>query len=104
MRQALTDDILRKAGALPYRPPPPARGSSRASRYDSRPATPGSTTRSTSPRPVSPDEKVLPWQRRLATQFQYYTSLSISNRFGSIFNNVVDPRFGGASGGVLIFD
>ncbi len=48
------------------------------------------------------DEQILLRQRQLATQFQYYTSVSIQYRFGSIFNNVVNPRFGGSSSGSIM--
>jgi len=48
------------------------------------------------------DEQILLQQRQLSTQFQYYTSVSIQYRFGSIFNNVVNPRFGGSSSGNVI--
>ncbi|HSW28064.1 MAG TPA: DUF481 domain-containing protein [Longimicrobiales bacterium] len=47
-------------------------------------------------------EQILLRQRALSTDFEYYTSFGISYRFGSIFNNVVNPRFGGSSGGVMI--
>ena len=45
------------------------------------------------------EEQILLRQRALATDFNYYTSFGISYRFGSIFNNVVNPRFGGSTGG-----
>lgn len=48
------------------------------------------------------DEEILLQQRQLSTQFQYYTSVSIQYRFGSIFNNVVNPRFGGSSSGNIV--
>lgn len=48
------------------------------------------------------DEQILTRQRALATNFSYYTSIGISYRFGSIFNNVVNPRFGGSHGGGTI--
>jgi hypothetical protein len=44
-------------------------------------------------------EEILLQQRQLATSFSYFTSVGISYRFGSIFNNVVNPRFGGGGGG-----
>jgi hypothetical protein len=47
-------------------------------------------------------EQILLRQRALSTDFEYYTSFGISYRFGSIFNNVVNPRFGGSSGGVTM--
>lgn len=49
------------------------------------------------------DEEILLRQRSLSTAFRYYTSFGISYRFGSIFNNVVNPRFGGGDGSFIIF-
>ena len=42
---------------------------------------------------ASPEE-IIARQRALATDYFYYGSLGLSYRFGSIFNNVVNPRFG----------
>jgi hypothetical protein len=39
-------------------------------------------------------EEVLLRRRELETQYSYYTSLGFSYTFGSIYNNVVNPRFG----------
>ena len=39
------------------------------------------------------EEEVLLRQRQLATGFQYYVGFGVSYRFGSIYNNVVNPRF-----------
>lgn len=39
-------------------------------------------------------EEILLRQRSLETSFTYFTSFGIRYRFGSIFNNVVNPRFG----------
>lgn len=39
-------------------------------------------------------EEVLLRRRELETQFSYYTSIGFSYTFGSIYNNVVNPRFG----------
>jgi hypothetical protein len=39
------------------------------------------------------DEEVLLRQRRLATSYRYEVSVGFSYRFGSIFNNVVNPRW-----------
>jgi len=39
------------------------------------------------------EEEVLLRQRQLATGFQYYLGFGVSYRFGSIYNNVVNPRF-----------
>ena len=48
------------------------------------------------------EAEILLRQRALATNFNYFTSFGISYRFGSIFNNVVNPRFGGGGGGRMI--
>jgi hypothetical protein len=44
-------------------------------------------------------EEILLQQRQLGTSYRYFTSIGIEYRFGSIFNNVVNPRFGGSGGG-----
>jgi hypothetical protein len=44
---------------------------------------------------VSTDE-VLLRIRQLATDYSYYGGFGISYSFGSIFNNIVNPRFGGS--------
>jgi hypothetical protein len=46
-------------------------------------------------------EDVLLRQRQLETSFNYITQVGFSYRFGSIFNNVVNPRFGGGGGGQI---
>lgn len=38
--------------------------------------------------------EILTQQRQLATQYSYWGSVGISYTFGSIYNNVVNPRFG----------
>ena len=43
-------------------------------------------------------EDVLLRQRQLQTNFNYATVIGFSYQFGSIFNNVVNPRFGGGGG------
>lgn len=48
------------------------------------------------------DEQTLLHLRQIYTTRSYYTSIGFSYRFGSIFNNVVNPRFGGNSGGIII--
>jgi hypothetical protein len=40
------------------------------------------------------EEEILLRQRQLSTSYRYFTSFGIEYRFGSIFNNVVNPRFG----------
>jgi hypothetical protein len=39
-------------------------------------------------------EDVLLQQKQLATQYYYYISAGLTYTFGSIYNNVVNPRFG----------
>jgi hypothetical protein len=49
-------------------------------------------------------EQILLRQRQLETSYRYFFNVGIQYRFGSIFNNVVNPRFGGGGGGeVIIF-
>jgi hypothetical protein len=48
------------------------------------------------------EEEILLRQRQLATGYNYFVNFGISYRFGSIFNNVVNPRFGGSGGGETI--
>lgn len=47
-------------------------------------------------------EEILLQRKELASQYQYFTYFGLSYTFGSIFNNVVNPRFGGSSGGMSI--
>lgn len=48
-------------------------------------------------------EEVLLRRKELATQFQYFTMFGFTYTFGSIYNNVVNPRFGNSgSGGMSI--
>jgi hypothetical protein len=42
--------------------------------------------------------------RQLATSYTYFVNLGFSYSFGSIFNNIVNPRFGGSSGGITIIN
>lgn len=42
-------------------------------------------------------EEVLLRRRQLETSYDYYTSVGLSYTFGSIYNNIVNPRFGGSS-------
>jgi hypothetical protein len=42
-------------------------------------------------------EDVLLRRKMQATEYQYYTSFGLSYTFGSIYNNVVNPRFGSSS-------
>jgi hypothetical protein len=43
-------------------------------------------------------EEILLKRKELATQFQYWGSFGVSYTFGSIYNNVVNPRFGNQFG------
>lgn len=56
------------------------------------------------PRGEATTEEILVRQRQLATGYQYYVSFGLSYSFGSIFNNVVNPRFGGGGGNIFFFD
>ena len=47
-------------------------------------------------------EELLLRRRLLETDYQYFTSIGLTYRFGSIFNNVVNPRMGGGGGGMII--
>lgn len=40
------------------------------------------------------EEEILLHQRQLETQYSYWGSLGVSYTFGSIYNNIVNPRFG----------
>ncbi|MBK9388684.1 MAG: hypothetical protein IPN68_00320 [Bacteroidetes bacterium] len=44
-------------------------------------------------------EEVLLRRKELATQFSYFTNFGFTYTFGSIYNNVVNPRFGNSGGG-----
>ena len=39
------------------------------------------------------EEEILLRQRQLATGFEYFVGFGVSYRFGSIYNNIVNPRF-----------
>ena len=49
------------------------------------------------------NEDLLTRRRQLDSNYSFYTSFGIRYRFGSIFNNVVNPRFDGA-GGIFFFN
>jgi hypothetical protein len=40
------------------------------------------------------EQEILLYRRALATDYQYWTSISLSYTFGSIYNNIVNPRLG----------
>jgi hypothetical protein len=48
------------------------------------------------------EEEILLRQRALKTNYSYYLNFGIGYSFGSIFNNVVNPRMGGSSSGGMI--
>lgn len=48
------------------------------------------------------NEDLLTRRRQLDSNYSFYTSFGLRYRFGSIFNNVVNPRFDGG-GGVMFF-
>jgi hypothetical protein len=56
------------------------------------------------PRGNLSDEERLLRRRQLATSYTYFVNLGLSYSFGSIFNNIVNPRFGGTSGGFTIIN
>jgi hypothetical protein len=51
-------------------------------------------------------DEILLQRKEIATQFEYYLSFGLSYTFGSIYNNVVNPRFGnsGGGGGMIIYN
>jgi len=53
------------------------------------------------PRGAATTEEILVRQHQLATGYRYSVNFGISYSFGSIFNNIVNPRFGG--GGDIFF-
>lgn len=48
-------------------------------------------------------DQILTRQRQLETGYSYFGGVGLSYTFGSIYNNVVNPRFGGG-GGMMFFD
>jgi hypothetical protein len=56
------------------------------------------------PRGNLSDEERLLRLRQLATSYNYFVQVGLSYSFGSIFNNIVNPRFGGSSGGFIIIN
>ncbi|MDP9347633.1 MAG: hypothetical protein M3P24_00585 [Gemmatimonadota bacterium] len=47
-------------------------------------------------------EEILLRQRQRLTSFRYFGSVGVSYTFGSIYNNVVNPRFDGSRGGGFV--
>jgi len=44
-------------------------------------------------------DEILLQRKEIASQYEYFTSFGFSYTFGSIYNNVVNPRFGNSGGG-----
>ena len=55
------------------------------------------------PKASTAPEDVLLQRRQLATGYRYFSGFGLSYSFGSIYNNVVNTRFGGSSGGFFFF-
>lgn len=51
------------------------------------------------PKEGATDEEILLRLKSLQTSYQYHMSVGLSYTFGSIYNNIVNPRFGGGGGG-----
>ena len=49
------------------------------------------------------DEEILLQRRQLSTSYSYFAGAGLSYTFGSIFNNVVNPRFEGSGGQFFFF-
>ena len=47
-------------------------------------------------------EEILLYRKELETSYRFYANFGITYTFGSIYNNVVNPRFGSSSGGRTI--
>ncbi len=56
------------------------------------------------PKDNATQTQVLIRQRILRNTSEYFVGMGLSYRFGSIFNNVVNPRLGEAGGGFFFFD
>ena len=51
------------------------------------------------PKGILSTEEILLRQKELSTSYDYFASVGLSYQFGSIFSNVVNPRFGNSGGG-----
>lgn len=49
------------------------------------------------------EQEVLLRRRQLETSYRYFAFFGLSYTFGSKFANIVNPRFGGAGGGIFFF-
>ncbi len=54
------------------------------------------------PKAGATQQQIIAQQQQLATNYTYFVSFGLSYVFGSIFNNVVNPRFGGGGGTIFI--
>ncbi len=54
-------------------------------------------------RGTATNEEIIARQQQLQTSYRYFISAGFTYRFGSINNNVVNPRFGGGPGGNFFF-
>jgi hypothetical protein len=55
------------------------------------------------PKAGATDQEILVRVQELSTNYRYFVNFGLSYTFGSIFNNVVNPRFG-SDGGFFFFD
>jgi len=55
------------------------------------------------PKGGATDEEILLKRKELETNYRYYFHMGLSYTFGSIYNNVVNPRFGGSGGYYIIY-
>ena len=55
------------------------------------------------PKAGATDQEILVQLRQLETGYRYFMLAGISYSFGSIYNNVVNPRFGSSGGGGMSF-
>jgi hypothetical protein len=49
------------------------------------------------------DQEILLQRRQLSTSYSYFTGIGLTYTFGSIFNNVVNPRFDEGGGFFVSF-
>ncbi|MEW5981375.1 MAG: hypothetical protein AB1806_03275 [Acidobacteriota bacterium] len=54
------------------------------------------------PKGEASTEQILVRQRQLATSYDYSFYFGVSYTFGSIYNNIVNPRFGSSGGGGMV--
>ncbi|MDQ6827780.1 MAG: hypothetical protein M3081_02830 [Gemmatimonadota bacterium] len=54
------------------------------------------------PRSGATDQQILTQQQQLRTNYQYFVFAGINYSFGSVLNNIVNPRFGRENGGFMM--